>query len=51
MMDNGIHQAVRNESFDVHFRDWNLPEPAHASLRDRTMIPCDHFTPRAFVLA
>lgn len=48
---DGIHQGFRNEPFDVQFRDWNPPEPAHASLRDRTLTPCDHFAPRAFVPA
>jgi len=36
---DGIHQAVRNEPFDVHFRDWNPPEPARASRRDRSLTP------------
>jgi hypothetical protein len=36
---DGIHQAVRNEPFDAHFRDWNPPEPAQASRRGRTLMP------------
>ena len=36
---DGIYETVRNEPFDVHFHDWNPPEPARASRRDRTLTP------------
>jgi hypothetical protein len=34
-----IHRAVTNKSFGADRRDQNLPEPARASRRDRTLTP------------
>jgi len=46
-----IHRAVTNKPLGAACHDRKQPEPTCARCRDRTLVPVDHFAPRAFVPA